>query len=185
MCNCCSEIWRSKSTSKHNRGILLPVRLNYVVSHHSSDTMLSSKSVSRHTALCRCAVYLKQHIGTVEGRRPVISKSTHFRCCTVLDQTCIMGRKVVMILVLHESMYFFAKRFLNFTPQRPWPLSWPKIMLCQLLLTCTMSPLTLNVVQFSVFELTVGIGQTDGRTHVVNCIMRSLEEGRIVLMMML
>jgi len=40
----------------------------------------------------------------------------------------------------------------------------PSKLLCQLLLTQVTSPLCLNTVRFSHFELTVGTGQTAGRT---------------------
>jgi len=40
---------------------------------------------SDNTALCRCAIYLKQHIGTVEHCRLVTLKSTHFCRCIVVE----------------------------------------------------------------------------------------------------
>jgi len=58
----------------------------------------------------------------------------------------------------------------NMRQKRPSDLITSK-MLCQLLFTWVTRPESLNIIWCSVFELTVSVGQTDGRTGGMQCVM--------------
>ena len=107
--------------------------------------------------------FSKRHAAMLplEHCRPVISKTAHFRCCIVLDETCSMEWG-------HHGLSF--KRVSHFHPNDPD--LWPQVdlkLLGQLLLSWLTSPESLNIVLYSIFKLTVGIRdgvQTDRLTGV-------------------
>jgi len=136
-------------------------------SHKNTDTICDRPTLFHgDTALCRCAVYLKQHIGTVDNRRPVISNSAHFRCHVVLDETCLQHGTLQGSFwsSFCVTRYIFAKicaktiftfHFFIFSPQWSRSLTFLALALTVFpvssLLTRITSPLSSNGIWYSVF----------------------------------
>ena len=137
------------------------------------------------TPLSRCAVYRKQHIKysgvsapawrnslPLENYRPVISKSTHLRCCISAS-----WKKGAAWCGHHPGLSFTwfdifcsevlrPKQFAHFSPPSPSNLDlWLSDLKIALPIIHDASFL-LSVRMCLLFGLTVGIGQTDGRTDV-------------------
>ena len=104
---------------------------------------------------------------------PVVSKSKHFcRCngCIVLDKTCNMDYGIGSfwsLFYVYVTRYIFLEdmhqnNFHISTPVTSLAFEfWPKTLLPVTVLVLTSISVSLNVVCFSVCELTVGTGQKD------------------------
>jgi len=92
----------------------------------------------------------------------VISKSTHFRCCIILDKTCTMeSGSSWSWFYMNRCMFsgrYAPRRFLHFGHQWPWPLTlWIKIAVPVTLHGVYNLPWKFELcIRCSVFELTAG-----------------------------